>query len=150
MKKRPILLTVIGLTIGLAALFTLNVSFRQTSILIGLLIYTEIAKPNDAVTSAIRNGRHEWGMAIALTPKPFKTGDAEDDVLQRLSRAKYTADSDKTFSWSKPRQFSASSQFYERSVEGLPCSIHFEVVVRFDNQHRLVEAWGAEDEAGCL
>ncbi|MFT4077174.1 MAG: hypothetical protein QM647_16725 [Asticcacaulis sp.] len=150
MKKRRILLTVICLTIGFAALFMLNASFRQTSILIGLLIYTEITKPNDAVTRTIRDGSHEWGTAIALTPKPFKTGDAEGDVLQRLSRAKYTVDSDKTFSWRKPKQFPPGSQFYERSVEGLPCSLHFEVVVRFDNQHRLIEAWGTEDEAGCL
>lgn len=150
MKKRPILLIVTCLTIGLAALFTLNASFRQTTILIGLLFYTEITKPNDAVTRTIRNGGNEWGTAIALTPKPFKAGDAEEDVLRRLSKAKYTIDSDKTFSWSKPRQFPADSQFYERSVEGLPCSLHFEVVVRFDDQHRLIEAWGAEDEAGCL
>ena len=116
----------------------------------GLVAYSEITKPNDAVTRTIRNGSNEWGAAIALTPKPFKTGDAQDDVLRQLSKAKYTTDSDKTFSWSKPKSFPADSQFYEKSVEGVPCSVHFEVVVRFDDQHRLVEAWGTEDEAGCL
>ena len=150
MKKRPIFLTVICLTVGLAALLTLNAQLRQTAIIMGLVAYSEITKPNDAVTRTIRNGSNEWGAAIALMPKPFKTGDAEDDVLRQLSKAKYTTDSDKTFSWSKPKSFPADSQFYEKSVEGVPCSVHFEVVVRFDDQHRLVEAWGTEDEAGCL
>lgn len=150
MKKRPILLLMICVVMGLIALFTLNAQFRQSTIIMSLVIYSEITKPNDAITRTIRNGSNEWGAAIELTPKPFKKGDADDDILRQLSKAKYTVDTDKSFSWRKPRSFPAGSQFYERSVEGLPCSVHFEVVVRFDDQHRLLEAWGTEDEAGCL
>ncbi|WP_303830374.1 hypothetical protein [Asticcacaulis taihuensis] len=150
MKKRPILLLMVCVVTGLVALLTLNAQFRQSAIIMGLVIYSDIIKPNDPVTRTIRNGSNEWGAATELTPKPFKKGDAEDDVLRQLSKAKYTADTDKSFSWRKPRSFPAGSQFYERYVEGLPCSVHFEVVVRFDDQHRLIEAWGTEDEAGCL
>ncbi|WP_349319465.1 hypothetical protein [Asticcacaulis sp. MM231] len=150
MKKRPIFLLMISVLIGFTVLFTLNAQFRQSTILLGLIVYSEVTKPNDAITRTIRNGSHEWGKAIALTPKPFKIGDPESDVLRHLSKAKYTTDTDKAFSWSKPKSFPADSQFYEKSVGGLPCSLHFEVVVRFDDQHRLLEAWGTEDEAGCL
>jgi len=84
MKKRPILLLIICAAIGLIALFTLNAQFRQSTSIMALVIYSDITKPNDAVTRTIRNGTNEWGTAIELTLKPFKNADVEDNVLRQL------------------------------------------------------------------
>ncbi len=153
-KRAPIfwiglaVLAVLTLT-GLRAAFDRN--FRQGLWLYTAVVYADIIKPNDPVTRQIRHDpSREWGHKVSLTPKPFAVGTTRSEVLKRLAEAKYKADPDDTFSIRHPEPVPRGGVHYSMSADEFPCQILYDVVVRFDASDRLVDAYGAEEETGCL
>ena len=149
-KKRAILWTVVILCLLSIGAISAYKPWRDMALLIGLLIYSDVTKPNDPLTRTIRNAPTGWGELVALTPKPLKIGMTKTEVEQVLADGKFKPTENRDFSWHHPRTLPADSQFYSKSVDGLPCALNYTVIVRYDDHQTLVEAMGTENEAGCL
>ena len=150
-KKRRILWGSLLICSVLAGVVAVYKPWRDIAFITGLIVYTDIKKPNDPSTRTLRDApADDWGMAVALTPLPLEAGLTRGDVEKMLAKGKFKPDETREFSWRHPRTFSSESLYYSKTVEGLPCALRYVVVVRYDDRHRLVEATGTEDEAGCL
>jgi hypothetical protein len=149
-KKRPILWTGLAVCLILAGAVAAYKPWRDTALLIGLLFYSDVTKPNDPLTRSIRDTPTGWGEPVALTPEPLKSGMAKVQVEQVLTDGKFKPTENRDFSWRNPRIFPSDSLFYSKSVDGLPCGLNYTVVVRYDDRQTLVAAVGTENEAGCL
>lgn len=150
-KRRPIMLACIALIAAFAITVTVSKTFRENLIIYGLIVYSDLTKPNDPITRAIRTRpSREWGSEVVLIPYPFSRGETESDVDRLLARGRYQTDKEALFSPRNSKQFPDGSRFYTMNVTELPCNIRYEVVVRYDDQGRLTDASGTSDEAGCL
>lgn len=153
MMKRYFSYGLIGVFALMAIALGANAGIRDRLGLIVGLVYSDLTKPNDPLTRTLRGGGKAgsgWGSAVQLIPIPLTRGEARHDVDLVLAKGKYTADRQRNFSWHSPREFPAGSLFYAKHVDGAPCSLTYEVVVTYDDNGRLLDAVGNQEEAGCL
>lgn len=148
---RWIALGLVGILAATALRAAFDRNFRNDLWLYAAIVYADITKPNDPVTRRIRNDpSREWGHKVALTPKPFVKGTTRPEVLKQLGNAKYKTDPDDTFTIRGPEPIPAGGLHFSKSADEFPCQVLYDVVVRFDASDRLVDAYGAEEETGCL
>jgi len=134
---------------GLRAAFDRD--FRNDLELCAAIIYADITKPNDPVTRHIRDDpSREQAHKVPLMPKPFARGIARSEVLKQLTDAKYKANPGDMFTIRHPEPIPPGALHFSMSADELPCEILYDVVVKFDASDRLVDAYGAEEETGCL
>lgn len=150
-KKRPIVWTGVAICLALAGAVVVYKPWRDIALIMALVAYTDITKPNDPLTRALRDAPTEdWGVAVALTPATLKIGMTRKDVDKVLAAGKFKPDESREFSWRHPVAFPTDSLFYSKFVDGVPCALKYTVVIRYDDRRTLVEAVGTENEAGCL
>ncbi len=82
-------------------------------------------------------------------PWPFVRGALQGDIVSQLGAAKYTPDLKRRASLQNLLPIPDASQVYEKWTQAYPCQDRYSVVVRFDADHRLVDAWGRRESVAC-
>jgi hypothetical protein len=148
---RWIALGLVGIVAATALRAAFDRNFRNDLWLYAAIVYADITKPNDPVTRHIRNDpSREWGHKVSLLPRPFAMGTSRSEVLKQLVAARYESDPDETFSLRHPEPIPPGGLHFSMSADEFPCQILYDVVVRFDASDRLIDAYGAQEETGCL
>ncbi len=154
-KKMPplrwIAVGLVGVVVATGLHATFDRDFRDDLALYAAVIYSDITKPNDPVTRQIRNDpSREQAHKVSLMPTPLVKGMGRSEVMKQLADAKYKPDPNVTFTIRHPEPIPSGALHFSMSADELPCQIFYDVVVRFDASNRLVDAYGASEETGCL
>ncbi len=149
-KKRPVLWTLAGLVLVFGLALAVSRTVRFVVFIVAAAVYTDLTKPNDPLTRVVRNTYAGGSRPVMLTPQPLQVGEPRAEVEALLAKGKYQPDPQERFDSAKPYPFAAGSLFYRRIVDGAPCQLRYEIIVRYDAQDRLIEATGGENEPMCI
>jgi len=112
------------------------------------------SQPNDRLSQflqkAILSKSANWGDLIPLVPSVLKEGQSRDSVESILFKAEFAPTSLDNFSWRQKFNFGSGSDLYRIKFKANGCTVQNSVMVQFDDQDRLVNAQGLQDELGCL
>ena len=154
--KRSVLWVVVALIAVIGCSLAFNRGFRETTILIVVIFWTEVTKPNDPVThrvrTAFKTADHSEGDKISLMPKPLAAGIAKNEVMNELAADKYKPDPNGSLSpaGDGPAMAGEERLYYTMTSSEGACDVFYEVQVDFDLSGHLTQAWGTQTDRLCL